>query len=85
MQNPKRDRYLVERSVKRQLERLGLHRAERILVTLCDDCPLCVRDLGSMEYHCNAMGRLVSLQPAVPPHDCPLRKRPLSIAIDPQV
>lgn len=88
----KRDSYMTARIVRRELARLGLDKAERILVKTCGDCPCCSdHDHGLIEYHCTMLdtdchgGRILKGQFEPPPHDCPLRTRALSIAIDPEV
>ena len=86
MQNPRRDNFLVQRAVKRQLERLGLTNAERVIVHACGDCPCCSEhDHGSMEYRCSMLDDRQVDRNAPPPWDCPLRSRALSIALQPGV
>jgi len=88
MAKPRRENYLVRRAVKRQLQKLGLLEAERVLVKVCCTCPCCSEhDHGSIEYHCTMLAerQLPNSGNDSPPHDCPLRERALSVAIDPEV
>ena len=60
--------------------------AKRITVEVCGDCPCCSEhDHGSFEYHCTMRDEQEVNRHAPPPHNCPLRSRALSIALQPGV
>jgi len=78
------DNYALRRQVRRELARLKLDQAERVLVKTCCDCPCFY--LWNGEPACTRPApRCPTSGDAPPPHDCPLRTRSLSIAIDPDV
>lgn len=85
---PKRDSYLVRRAVKKQIHKLGLDRAERIIVETCGNCPCCKvfsQEEGGGPPECSIGAQPTDNGTDPPPHNCPLRTRALSIAIDPAV
>lgn len=78
----RKDGYQLKRMMKRELAKLNLDKAQRIMVEKCGDCPCwaawaqkekCSLGIWSVNYF------------RVPPHDCPLRTTALSVAIDPSV